>query len=110
MPKIKISICKHNDISPSRTELQKLLKTQKEVLKALKSFDPDVAVVKKTTIHLTNREAGIVQLILKEKTNKEIGKILFISPETAKTHVSHILKKLQIKSRVGMAQYVDRIE
>lgn len=110
MPKTKRSICNHEDISHFRIGLQKLLKNQEELLKRIESFNPNVVVVKKGTINLTNREAEVAQLVLKEKTNKEIGEILFISPETAKTHVSHILKKLQIKSRAGMTKYVDRIE
>jgi len=107
MPKTKISIPNHNDIFHSPIGLQKLLKNQEEILKLLKKINPNVAVVKKTTIKLTNREAEVAQLVLRGKTNKEIGKILFISPFTAKTHVNHILKKLQIKSRAGIAKHVN---
>ena len=110
MPKTKMSICTQDDISHFRIGLQKLLKNQEELLKLAKSSEPNVVVVKNPNVSFTNREAEVAQLVIKEKTNKEIGKILFISPETAKTHVSHILRKLQIKSRVGMTKYVDGIK
>ena len=105
MPKTKISICNHDDISPFRIELQKLLKNQKEILKLIKSFNPDVVVVEKTTISFTSREAEIVKLILEEKTNKEIAGVLFMSYGTVKCHIQNILEKVQARSRVGIAKY-----
>lgn len=40
---------------------------------------------------LTVREKEIYKLIIKNYSNKEIGKVLFISEPTVKTHVSYIL-------------------
>lgn len=48
---------------------------------------------------LTARELEIYKLIVQNYSNKEIGKILFISQPTVKTHVSSILRKLGLKNR-----------
>ncbi|MGI6331862.1 MAG: response regulator transcription factor [Zhaonellaceae bacterium] len=48
---------------------------------------------------LTKRELEILKLIAKNYTNKEIGKALFISEPTVKTHVSSILQKLGQSNR-----------
>lgn len=47
---------------------------------------------------LTKREVEILKLLADGKSNKEIGKILFISSRTVDTHRSNILKKLKAKN------------
>lgn len=47
---------------------------------------------------LTKREIEILSHIANGKTNKEIGKMLFISSRTVDTHRSNILKKLKAKN------------
>jgi DNA-binding CsgD family transcriptional regulator len=48
---------------------------------------------------LTSREAGVLELILKGKSNADIGKDLFISPHTVKNHITNIYGKLGVRSR-----------
>ena len=48
---------------------------------------------------LTKQEQNILDLLLKEKTNKEIATALFVSTSTVKTHLNNIYKKLNVKSR-----------
>jgi DNA-binding CsgD family transcriptional regulator len=48
---------------------------------------------------LTNRELDILQLLQQAVQNKEIAKVLFISPKTVDHHVSNILFKLDANSR-----------
>lgn len=48
---------------------------------------------------LTPQESKILDLILQEKTNKEIADLQFISVSTVKTHINNIYRKLQINSR-----------
>ena len=38
-------------------------------------------------------------------TNREIGTRLFVSPRTVQTHVSHILQKTGLRSRVEIARF-----
>jgi DNA-binding NarL/FixJ family response regulator len=49
---------------------------------------------------LTTREREIFQLIANGLSNAEIGQELFISETTVKTHVTHILHKLNLHDRV----------
>jgi DNA-binding NarL/FixJ family response regulator len=47
----------------------------------------------------TQREIEVLQLISEGLVNREIGKRLFLSEETVKSHVRHLLAKLQARSR-----------
>jgi DNA-binding NarL/FixJ family response regulator len=50
---------------------------------------------------LTERELQILQLLAFGQTNREIGKELFISPDTVKTHLEHIYQKLGTSDRTA---------
>jgi len=52
---------------------------------------------------LTKREIEILRLLIKGTGNKMIGRRLNIAEGTVKVHIKHILKKLQLKSRVEAA-------
>ena len=47
----------------------------------------------------TMRETEVLQLISDGLVNREIGERLFLSEETVKSHVRHLLAKLQARSR-----------
>lgn len=47
----------------------------------------------------TQREIQVLQLISDGLVNREIGHRLFLSEETVKSHVRHLLAKLQARSR-----------
>jgi DNA-binding NarL/FixJ family response regulator len=51
---------------------------------------------------LTAREREVLGLVGQGLTNAEIGKRLFLSPLTAKTHVSRIMSKLAARDRVQL--------
>ncbi|MCP2178448.1 DNA-binding response regulator, NarL/FixJ family, contains REC and HTH domains [Williamsia maris] len=52
---------------------------------------------------LTERERGVLDCLGEGQSNADIARTLFISPTTVKTHVSHILTKLDLQSRVQAA-------
>ena len=52
---------------------------------------------------LTSREKEIINEILKEKSNSEIGEILQISKRTVETHRKNIMLKLDVKNSIGIA-------
>ncbi|MDQ2690059.1 MAG: LuxR C-terminal-related transcriptional regulator, partial [Chloroflexota bacterium] len=52
---------------------------------------------------LTERELQILPLLAAGYTNRQIGEALFISPSTAGVHVSRILGKMGVTSRVEAA-------
>jgi len=54
-------------------------------------------------VALSRREAEVLSLVGEGLTNKEIGRRLFISEETAKLHVYRIMKKLGARSRTEAA-------
>lgn len=53
----------------------------------------------KTEYLLTEREIEILKEIVKGSSHSEIGERLFISPNTVRTHMNNIYKKLHLNSR-----------
>ena len=49
---------------------------------------------------LSEREREVFRLLARGLSNAEIGQELFISETTVKTHVTHILRKLDLRDRV----------
>jgi DNA-binding NarL/FixJ family response regulator len=49
---------------------------------------------------LTDRELEVFRLIARGLSNAEIGQELYISETTVKTHITHILQKLNLRDRV----------
>ena len=49
---------------------------------------------------LTERELDVLRLIARGHSNLEIGQELYISDATVKTHITHILQKLNLRDRV----------
>ncbi len=56
------------------------------------SFDPELD-------QLTQREREVLRLIARGYTYKEIARELYISQKTVETHVSSVLRKLQLSTR-----------
>jgi len=58
---------------------------------------------------LSDRERDVFKLVVEGKSNKEIGRILNISPRTVEGHRSHVLKKMQadnLATLIRMKGYV----
>lgn len=54
------------------------------------------------SIELTDREQEVLQLICDQKTNKEIGEEIFISPRTVEGHRKKLLQKTGSKNTAGL--------
>jgi DNA-binding NarL/FixJ family response regulator len=52
---------------------------------------------------LSGREREVLQLIAEDKTDREIARTLDIRERTVRAHVSKIILKLGVASRVGAA-------
>jgi DNA-binding CsgD family transcriptional regulator/tetratricopeptide (TPR) repeat protein len=61
-----------------------------------------------TPYGLTGRELAVLRLLAAGRTNAQIGAELYISPTTARVHVSNILRKLGVTSRVQAAALAER--
>ena len=58
---------------------------------------------------LTARELEVLRLLGEGRSNREIGEALFISAKTASVHVTHILQKLNVTTRVQAAVAAHRL-
>ena len=57
---------------------------------------------------LTERETEVLRLLAQGKSNKEIARALSVTEQTVKSHVSHVLDKLDVPSRTQAALYAMR--
>jgi DNA-binding NarL/FixJ family response regulator len=62
------------------------------------SFDPELD-------QLTGREREVLRLIAQGYTYKEVARELYISVKTVETHVSSVLRKLQLSSRHQLTKW-----
>ena len=72
---------------------------------------PPVMLAKRSIdeLGLTTREGEVLALVAVGHTNREIGEALYISEKTASVHVSNILRKLSVTSRVDAAAIAQRL-
>jgi DNA-binding NarL/FixJ family response regulator len=65
---------------------------------------PDATTTSRTEIDaaafgLTDRQAQVLALLIQGKTNKEIGRVLDLAEQTVKTHISGVLRALNVTTR-----------
>src|SRR5262249_59930594 len=79
---------------------RRLLKQLRE-LGAAREADPP-------TSPLSARELEVVAMMARGKSNKEIARLLTISDQTVKNHISSILRKLEVNDRTQAVVYAMR--
>jgi DNA-binding NarL/FixJ family response regulator len=65
----------------------------------------DVAAVDEDLDRLTQREREVLRLIARGYTYREVARQLFISVKTVETHVSAVLRKLQLSNRHELSRW-----
>jgi DNA-binding NarL/FixJ family response regulator len=88
-------------------EVEGLAKRARVTLHAVAGDAPQDAALGQ--LGLTKRERAVLELLAEGHTNREIGETLFISEKTASVHVSRILAKLGVRSRVEAATAAHRL-
>jgi DNA-binding NarL/FixJ family response regulator len=69
------------------------------------SARPDAQLTDPELDQLTNREREVLRLLARGYAYKEIAKELFISIKTVETHVSNVLRKLQMSNRYELSRW-----
>ncbi|MDX6374029.1 MAG: hypothetical protein QOD98_3017, partial [Nocardioidaceae bacterium] len=67
----------------------------------------EVAAVDEDLDRLTEREREVMRLIARGYAYKEVAKELFISIKTVETHMSSVLRKLQLSSRHELTRWAN---
>jgi DNA-binding NarL/FixJ family response regulator len=81
-------------------EPEVLLAAVRVVARGKTFIDPSVAGrLRQVQDDLSARELDVLRQVALGRSNKEIGDALRISDETVKTHVGHVLSKLQVENR-----------
>jgi DNA-binding CsgD family transcriptional regulator len=93
--------------APLRHEIDKLARLARIDLG--KPDQADEHPHKVQDLALTDREQQVLALLADGRTNREIGDALYMSPKTASVHVTHILEKLGVQSRVQAAAVAVRL-
>ena len=57
---------------------------------------------------LTAREVEVLRLVAAGLSNAEIAERLFLSPNTVKAHVAHILAKIGVHNRAAATEFALR--
>jgi DNA-binding NarL/FixJ family response regulator len=84
------------------TLIENLVDVIRAVYRGGRELSPEIAAKLADHIHrseLTVRELEVLGEMSKGKTNDEIASYLKIAPGTVKTHVNHLLGKLQVSDR-----------
>jgi DNA-binding NarL/FixJ family response regulator len=73
----------------------------------LNSTEAETEILETELAELTPREVQVFNLVGTGCTNREIAKQLYIAEGTVKTHVTHILNRLNLKNRAQIAIYAN---
>lgn len=85
------------------TCLENVAAGEKVITKALRHRSAAVQDWPGRTEGLTDREAEILALMTQGKDNREIAELTFLSPETVKTYIRNLYRKINVTNRTKAA-------
>lgn len=65
-------------------------------------FEPNAQAL--DYLGISPREYDVLELLARGHSNREIGKALFVSPNTVKTHLARLYEKLEVSRRTQAVQ------
>ena len=98
---------KKRDLQQQKAYTQYLSRKLKEKIGKDNKIDLDDGEIT-LRVNLSRRETDVLRLITEGYTNTQISELLSISPNTVKSHVSHIFNKLGINDRTQAAVLATR--
>lgn len=96
-PQVKNAIELRNENGRLVIEIQATIRMPIEI-------EPVIATIANSFPRLTRREIEVLELINKRKTNKEIAAALNVCERTVKAHVSMLLEKFKVRSRIDVRE------
>ena len=106
-PALRAAMAAADGHAPLQAQVQALAGRARITLQTPAATAPPPAQAP-TRFGLTSRELAVLRLLAAGKTNAQIGAELYVSPTTAGVHVSNILRKLGVSSRVQAAALAER--
>jgi len=85
-----------------------MLVSRNDLTRSLRGISAAAATADELIQPLSEREVEVLRLLATGLNNREIGALLFISENTVKTHVVHIVNKLGVSDRVQAAVWAAR--
>jgi DNA-binding NarL/FixJ family response regulator len=98
---VRLVHCGYTQLGPG---LMEKLMTNVPESKIAKAENPPAALT-----YLTPREQDVLRLIAIGSINRDIAQQLYISEGTVKTHVTHLLNRLNLRNRAQLAIYAHSI-
>jgi len=78
-------------------------------LESARAPEPQPRLDALSAMGVTRREAEVLDLLAGGRTNRQIAEALFISEKTASVHVTNLLRKLGVSSRIEAAAIAQRL-
>jgi DNA-binding NarL/FixJ family response regulator len=94
--------------APLQAEIRRLARLARVSLAEPAAPPPSRQLETPALYGLTGRELAVLRLIAAGRTNSQIGAELYIATKTASVHVTSILRKLGVSSRVQAAALAER--
>ena len=85
-----------------------MLLSREDLARSLRGLSESASLAQDLIHPLSERELDVLRLLATGLSNREIGELLFITENTIKTHVIHIIGKLGVSDRVQAAVWAAR--